>query len=121
MGGLIFFICCIAVLAVLIGLYKEAPENVRERIKHVLWTLLILLVKKSDNSSSTRSSSRQDSVEYVPQRMGGTGVWLNVGNSFSNVGAAIASAEYSKKRNPKDAHRVAEKINGKIVGTAYSC
>mgnify|MGYP006285917067 CR=1 FL=1 len=76
------------------------------------------------NSGGDSSSSRNegnDSVDYVPQRMGGTGVWLNVGNSFSNVGAAISSAEYSKKRNPKDPHRVAERRNGKIVGTVYSC
>lgn len=71
-----------------------------------------------NNRSSNSYGS--DSVEYVPQRLGGSG-WLNIGNSFYNLNSAIASVESSRRFHPNDRFRVAEKRNGRIVGTAYSC
>ena len=72
------------------------------------------------NYESRSSRESNDTIDYVPQRLGGTG-WLNVGCSFSSVNGAISSVEHSKRTRPNDPHRVAERRNGKIVGTVYSC
>lgn len=66
------------------------------------------------------NSYQSDSIDYVPQRLGGNG-WLNIGNTFSNLNSAIASVESSRRFHPNDRFRVAERRNGRIVGTAYSC
>lgn len=65
-------------------------------------------------------NNKQESIDYVPQRLGGSG-WLSIGNAFSNLNSAIASVESSKKFHPNNRFRVAERRNGRIVGTAYSC
>lgn len=80
-----------------------------------------ILERTNGRSYSSSSESDEDaSIDYLPQRLSVNG-WLNLGHSFHNLDAAVSSIESSRRYHPNDKFRVAERRNGKIVGTAYSC
>lgn len=121
MSGLISFILSIVVFVVLIALWIEAPRSTKDKIITTTLTILsILFNNRSGNTGSSSSSADANpSIDYIPQRLGGSG-WLNEGGA-GGLQSAISCIEYAKRNRPNDHFRVAERRNGKIVGTVYSC
>lgn len=82
--------------------------------------------QREQSSNNTSNNQREEtkyereSIDYVIQRLGGSG-WLGESSGWSNVSSAIDSADSLKRRNPNNRYRVAERSNGRITGTVYSC
>jgi hypothetical protein len=100
-------------------LSKIIPEDVQDRIGHAL-------IEYSNNEESifSQSSKRTRSTKtsqsrYKAQYRQSTTWWDVCPPTFEN--AAISYAEKYKDNNPNTKVRVVEVVDGKVIGTIYSC
>ena len=98
---------------------KFVPKDIQDKIGHAL----IVWANRQEETSYTtpkkRKSSRQSQSRYKAQYRQSTTWWDVCPPTFEN--AAISYAEKYKDNNPNAKVRVVEVIDGKVIGTIYSC